>query len=163
VAASQGQLGRATRLWAVADAVRRAYGMQLPALTYSVTDYEGRLAAVRAELGEVGFEEAWAEGRTMVLEEAFEYALSDEETTLASSQKPDQPLAHEQPPALTQREEEVAALVARGLTNRRIAEELFLSERTVHRHVSNVLKKLGIASREQVAARLADRQPLNTD
>ena len=57
----------------------------------------------------------------------------------------------------------VAALVARGFTNRRIAEELFLSERTVHRHVSNVLKKLGIASREQVAARLADRQPLSTD
>jgi Bacterial regulatory proteins, luxR family len=52
--------------------------------------------------------------------------------------------------------------ITRGLTNRRIAEELFLSERTVHRHVSNVLKKLGIASREQVAARLGDHQPLST-
>jgi non-specific serine/threonine protein kinase len=56
----------------------------------------------------------------------------------------------------------VARLLARGLTNRRIAEELFLSERTVHRHVSNVLKKLGVSSREQVAAKMAERHPSNT-
>jgi DNA-binding NarL/FixJ family response regulator len=122
------------------------------------------VAAARARLGKASWEAAFAGGRNMGLEEALEYALSEEESTTASSQMPeDRPLAHEQPPALTQREEEVADLVARGLTNCQIAEELFLSERTVHRHVSNVLKKLGIASREQVAARLADCQPLNTD
>ena len=48
--------------------------------------------------------------------------------------------------------EEVAALVARGLTNRQIASELHLSERTVENHVSNILRKLGFVSRAQVAA-----------
>jgi DNA-binding NarL/FixJ family response regulator len=46
--------------------------------------------------------------------------------------------------------------VARGLTNRRIAEELFVAERTVDHHVSNILKKLNLSSREQVASRLGD-------
>jgi DNA-binding CsgD family transcriptional regulator len=52
---------------------------------------------------------------------------------------------------LTDREQQVLGLVARGLTNRGIASELFLSERTVHRHVSNILAKLGVASRTEAA------------
>jgi DNA-binding NarL/FixJ family response regulator len=47
--------------------------------------------------------------------------------------------------------------VTRGLTNRRIASELFLSEHTVHHHVTNILKKLNLTSRQQVASRLPDR------
>jgi non-specific serine/threonine protein kinase len=54
---------------------------------------------------------------------------------------------------LTRREREVAYLVARGLTNRQISEELFISERTVHAHVRKILKKLGLRSRAQIAAR----------
>ena len=54
--------------------------------------------------------------------------------------------------ALTRREREVAALLARGLTNRRIAKELVLSERTVENHVRNFLKKLKLSSRSEVAA-----------
>ena len=53
---------------------------------------------------------------------------------------------------LTEREREVAALVAQGQTNREIAEVLFLSERTVAVHVANTLSKLGFASRAQIAA-----------
>ncbi|HZQ38611.1 MAG TPA: tetratricopeptide repeat protein, partial [Dehalococcoidia bacterium] len=53
---------------------------------------------------------------------------------------------------LTTREREVAALVARGLANRAIAEALVLSERTVEYHVGNILAKLGAGSRAQVAA-----------
>lgn len=53
---------------------------------------------------------------------------------------------------LSQREKEVVALVARGLTNRRIAEELYLSEKTVEKHVGRVLDKLQLESRTQVAA-----------
>ena len=56
------------------------------------------------------------------------------------------------PSALTRREREVAKLVARGLTNRQIAEELVLSGRTVENHVSNILKKLKLSSRTEVAA-----------
>jgi len=53
---------------------------------------------------------------------------------------------------LTAREAEIAALVARGLTNREIAERLVLSAKTVEHHVSRILDKLGLQSRVEVAA-----------
>ena len=56
------------------------------------------------------------------------------------------------PPNLTRREREVAALVAQGLTNREIANRLFISERTAESHVEQVRSKLGFHSRVQVAA-----------
>jgi DNA-binding NarL/FixJ family response regulator len=53
---------------------------------------------------------------------------------------------------LTRRELEVLELVASGKTNRTIATELFLSERTVARHVSNIFTKLGLSSRSAATA-----------
>lgn len=53
---------------------------------------------------------------------------------------------------LTRREREVAALVAQGKTNRDIADELILSERTAERHIANIMSKLGFNSRAQIAA-----------
>ncbi len=52
---------------------------------------------------------------------------------------------------LTARETEVSVLVAQGLTNREIAERLFLSERTVESHVRAMLTKLGVRSRTDIA------------
>jgi DNA-binding CsgD family transcriptional regulator len=54
-------------------------------------------------------------------------------------------------PALSPREREVAALVAEGLTNRQIAERLFISERTVDGHLEHLREKLAVSSRAQVA------------
>ncbi len=54
-------------------------------------------------------------------------------------------------PELTEREREILALVARGLTNVEIAERLVLSLKTVQNHVSNILGKLQIADRAQAA------------
>lgn len=56
------------------------------------------------------------------------------------------------PSTLTGREREIARLVARGLTNRGIADELVISPATVARHVTNILTKLGYSSRAQIAA-----------
>jgi ATP/maltotriose-dependent transcriptional regulator MalT len=53
---------------------------------------------------------------------------------------------------LTRREREILGLVAEGLTNRQIAARLVISEHTVHRHVTNVLRKLGVPSRTAAAA-----------
>jgi ATP/maltotriose-dependent transcriptional regulator MalT len=55
-------------------------------------------------------------------------------------------------PGVTPREREVLALLAEGLTNRQIAERLVVSEHTVHRHVTNILRKLDLPSRTAAAA-----------
>lgn len=62
--------------------------------------------------------------------------------------------AHPAPPpaGLTRREAEVLALVARGLSNREVAEALVLSEKTVARHLANLYTKLGVGSRTAAAA-----------
>jgi DNA-binding NarL/FixJ family response regulator len=65
---------------------------------------------------------------------------------LQATTRPDQPAER-----LTGREQEVLALVARGQTNRQIADSLKISEKTVSVHVSNLLSKLGMASRTQAA------------
>ena len=51
----------------------------------------------------------------------------------------------------------MAALVARGLTNRRIASELGVAERTVTTYVGKILKKLGLESRAQLAVWAAEK------
>jgi len=53
---------------------------------------------------------------------------------------------------ITPREREVLGLLAKGLTNRQIADRLVVSEHTVHRHVTNILRKLALPSRTAAAA-----------
>jgi DNA-binding CsgD family transcriptional regulator len=57
---------------------------------------------------------------------------------------------------LTERERAVARLIAAGASNPEIAQQLFLSRKTVERHVSNVLKKVGVRNRAQLAAKIAE-------
>jgi DNA-binding CsgD family transcriptional regulator len=56
------------------------------------------------------------------------------------------------PHGLTERELEVLRLIASGITNKAIASKLFLSERTIDRHVSNIFSKLGVSSRAAATA-----------
>jgi DNA-binding CsgD family transcriptional regulator len=60
---------------------------------------------------------------------------------------------------LSPRETEVAALVRDGMTNREIAERLFISERTAEAHVAGIMRKLGVGSRSQIAAWAAGELP----
>ena len=152
-ACEEGQSVRSARLWGAAESVLDTLGLGMgPAERHF---YEPYFTVVRTQLGEEAFEMAWAEGRAMTLPEALEYASSSEEETVTQTvSAPEvQPSADQPSGKLTRREEEVTSLVARGLTNRRISEELFISERTVDAHVRKILKKLGLRSRAQIAAR----------
>ena len=105
---------------------------------------EPYLAMARSRLDEIAWQAGWEQGRAMSMERAIEYALSAEEPP-ATGQSP--PSAPEHPAGLTSREVEVLGLVAKGLTNAQVAQRLFVSPRTVHRHLNSVYHKLGVSSR----------------
>ncbi len=66
-------------------------------------------------------------------------------------------------PALTGRQLEIARLIAHDLTDKQIAARLFLSERTVETHVTNMLNKLGLNSRVQIIRWVTDpNEPVST-
>jgi non-specific serine/threonine protein kinase len=153
--AARGEPGRASRLWGAAEALREEIGVALSHWDLYGYDYEGRVSAARNMLGDEGaWERAWAEGRAMTPDQAVEYALGAREgepapPTAPTPRKPSFVEAPDDP--LTRREREVAVLVGRGLTDRQISSELSVSERTVHSHVRNILSKLALSSRAQIA------------
>jgi DNA-binding NarL/FixJ family response regulator len=158
LACAQGEYPRAARLWGAEETICDAIGSAVRALYRA--DHERDVAAARAELGEEKFEEAWARGRAMPTERAIDYALAEEgegwQRSTSVTEPEHQPPAGEEAYALTRREREVALHAARGLTNRQIASELVLSEHTVHHHLTRILKKLNLRSREQIASHLSD-------
>jgi predicted ATPase/DNA-binding SARP family transcriptional activator/DNA-binding CsgD family transcriptional regulator len=153
LAGALGEATRAARLWGAAEALREVTDIALPPGEWAL--HEPHLAAARALLGKAAWEEALADGRAMSLDRVAEYALSKEETHPPRTVS-EEPPTGEPTRELTRREREVAVLVGRGLTNRRIAQELSLSRRTVEHHVRNILKKLGLDKRSQISARAAD-------
>ena len=82
----------------------------------------------------------------------FLAALDEEDPMPGGAPRPQPPRASQTLGPLTQRERGVAALVARGLSNRQIADELVLSERTAEGHVEQILNRLGYNTRAQIAA-----------
>jgi DNA-binding NarL/FixJ family response regulator len=92
----------------------------------------------------------------MTPQRAIEYAISEdverEPPTLVAVPEQQPPPADEPTDMLTAREQDVALLVGRGLTNRQIAQELSISEHTVANHVRKTLKKLGLRSRTQISS-----------
>jgi non-specific serine/threonine protein kinase len=154
VARAQDQPERAARLFGVAAALRETIGYAL--FPNERVDQERTLAGLRARLGEEAIAAALAEGRAMRLEEAIDYGLAPAGTpavaSAAPAARPKEPATANLSMLLSRREREVALLVARGLTNRQIAEELVISEWTADSHVRHILAKLGVRSRAQVAA-----------
>jgi non-specific serine/threonine protein kinase len=100
------------------------------------------LTAARNSVG-ASADQLLDEGRRLPLDEALALGLDDrrEDGGRAGASSP-----------LTRREAEVAELVARGLTNRAIAGQLYLSVRTVEAHVDHILSKLNFRTRTQLAA-----------
>jgi DNA-binding NarL/FixJ family response regulator len=149
ISGAGGEAERAARLFGAAERLREAVGdKHTPEEAALQGPY---LATARSQLDEVAWQAAWAEGRAMSMEEAIEYALSkDEPSATTSSSTPRHSSLSSAPElraGLTSREVEVLGLVAEGLTNAQVAQRLFLSPRTVHRHLNSIYHKLGVSSR----------------
>ncbi|MCW5852579.1 MAG: tetratricopeptide repeat protein, partial [Anaerolineae bacterium] len=155
VAVAQGRLERAARLFGAAEALReQVRPMVWPAERFEWTRH---VATLRDRLDLTTLTSAWADGRAMTIEQTVDYALSVEAAKPPSASAPPPPVARHQYEkayygGLTAREREIVALIAQGKTNRAIADDLVIAERTVDRHVANMMAKLDFHSRAQIAA-----------
>jgi predicted ATPase/DNA-binding SARP family transcriptional activator/DNA-binding CsgD family transcriptional regulator/Tfp pilus assembly protein PilF len=156
LAGAQGQARRSARLWGATQTVRENMGAPLPSDESAIL--EPHLTAARGQLDDEEWEAVCAEGKAMRLEEAVEYALAVEVSASSMDHTINQQPAGTHVAALTRREEEIAAIAARGLTNRQIGVQLSVSEHTVATHISRILKKLGLHSRAQLGSWLTKQQ-----
>jgi non-specific serine/threonine protein kinase len=141
-----GQAGIGTELL---SAVARAFPEESLIAAERVS-FEEAVASATAALSKAAYESAWASARHHTLDQAVERALGMAEP--AAPEPSGATLGAAPSASLTRREREVAALIARGLTNRDIADRLVISELTADSHVSHILRKLSFRSRAQVAA-----------
>jgi DNA-binding CsgD family transcriptional regulator len=167
LAEAQGKVTRALHLAGAATAVRDRLRVSCcsPA---ERTRVQRCLEAATRRLGQDAAAHTVDEGRAMSIDDAVIYARTIEDrapvpgaqasrnaSSVATDQLPG--LVDSHMAGLTNREREVVALVLRGASNRRIAEELVVTERTAETHVCRILSKLGLSSRAQIAALLVDQ------
>lgn len=158
----EGRQACAACLWGAAEALLERIEAAAYIYAPNRSVYRDQVSATRVQLDEEAWEAAWAEGRAMTRERAMEYALSEEveeehesPTLVAAPGQPQQLPADEPTESLTAREQEIALLVGRGLTNRQIAQVLSISDRTVENHIGKILKKQGFSSRARIATWVA--------
>ncbi len=138
--AAVGQARQAALLLGAAANLFRRLGTPRPPFPQWLADRERAQATARAALGDAAFEAAYAEGQALSVDRAVALALSHGAARLAPA------------PVLSRRASEIAQLVARGLSNRQIADELVLQERTVANHLQRIYTRLGVHGRVQLAA-----------
>ncbi len=149
VAAARGRFQRALVLGGAAEMLRERGGFQSP------VGWARRMHPVlqraRAALSARQADAAWSEGRAMTLEQVLTFAEQPSPVETRQASRSFDPLG-----SLTRRERDVLHYVLRGWTNRQVADELSIGERTVETHVANLLGKLGAVSRTQLIARMAE-------
>ncbi|MBP2323530.1 non-specific serine/threonine protein kinase [Kibdelosporangium banguiense] len=147
VAAAEGDWTRAAVLQGAADKMWGPIGTPLWGFASLIAQGKQCRARAREALGERAYQTAIQQGAQMSPEAVLAYALGEKPSTRATD-----PAG---PPAatsvLTNREREVATLIAQGLTNKEIAARLVIAQRTAEGHVERILTKLGLTSRTQVA------------
>ena len=147
-AAMVGRLQRSARLLGAAEYLQTQTGIRL------MPHMEPVLAHARetivTSLGIPALELEIQVGKRMSTEEAIAFALDEKQPA-----RLDAHVDVTKVTALSKRELEIARLIADGMSNKGIASRCFLSERTVETHVSNILNKLGINSRVEIAGWVA--------
>ena len=161
VAAARGDAEGEARLFGAAEASLEAAGGTLYPYAQDRSLHEQEIEAIRSLLDEPTLSAAWAKGGALTLNEAVEYALSGEKPALLTSHSVShQPPTGPRPVTLTRREQEVAVVVARGLTNRQLGAELSISEHTVANHVGNTMRKRNLSSRSQLTTWVTEQRLL---
>jgi predicted ATPase/DNA-binding CsgD family transcriptional regulator len=140
---------RSVHLFAVSEAMRESMGVLLPPVDRA--SHAAGVAAAQTALGGAAFDTAWAVGRASPPDEGIGLAIACAEPAAGPGG-----VVSVSSVQLTPRELEVAALVGRGHSNKEIAASLVVSLRTAEAHVTNVLNKLGLRSRAQLAVWAAE-------
>ncbi|MDQ2783741.1 MAG: LuxR C-terminal-related transcriptional regulator [Chloroflexota bacterium] len=143
--ALQGQYARALRIFGAVAAIRET--IAVPCAMPMRQWLSGRLAPARQALGDAASADMEQEGRALPVEDAIAAALA------TGPDAPTMTKGHAASPfgGLSARERAVVALLVTGKTNRRIAEELFIVEKTVELHLSHSMRKLGLHTRAELA------------
>jgi len=147
IAASQKQWARALTLLAAADATWAAIPAQLPGGL--PRHHDAAMRAAHEALPKSVATAAVTRGAAMSQADAIAFALAEPSRSPSRS---DGTRAGGNQPPLTRREQDVAVLVARGLSNGQIAATLVISARTVEKHVQHIMDKLGFHARAEIAA-----------
>jgi predicted ATPase/DNA-binding CsgD family transcriptional regulator len=143
LAAARGQYTQAARLFGAAEAERDAIRLELQEPERSI--YARAIALTRDHLLEDMFASSWADGRALAPEQAVAEALATVPSPAPAGANADNG------PTLTPREQEALRLLVMGRTDREIADALFVSLRTAHGHVANILAKLDVHTRTEAA------------
>jgi ATP/maltotriose-dependent transcriptional regulator MalT len=144
-AAMSGRPQRAARLLGAAENLQAETGIRL--MRHMEPLLMQAREAISASLGAANLESETQAGRRMVMDEAIAYALDEKKPSRVAGP----PIKTSTSP-LSKRELEIAELVSEGISNKEIASRVFLSERTVETHVSNILDKLGVNSRVEISS-----------
>lgn len=147
IAASENQNHDAARLLGMAQMLRQETTSSL--FTFFIHIHERCQSQVRGALGHRVYQQDFDEGRRITFEQAVIEILQEDRSS---------PLASDPSARLTKREREIAQFVAKGMTNKQIANALVLSPRTVESHIDHILAKLGFSSRHEITAWLIEKR-----
>ncbi len=154
LAARQQQGQQAVQFLGAADTLRASASIpRSPAEQAAIAPW---MELTRSLLSDAAWAVAWEEGQVMASGQACERAIETARLRAESEEVSHRMHPKQRPKALTPREREIAVLVAGGHTNTEIATMLGLARPTADKHVSNILRKLNVSSRAEVAARLTN-------